>query len=139
MFPVGEATCQTGKRYRRTQTSRSNGMGRSHEQHPRPGQRDRPERCDIRMTTLEDLWYGNINPNETILIQNRQSKHLLSLMGKSRDKLTDTFANQQKELLEKYDDAVNEMHSLIEQSAFQYGFSLGVRLVTESVSTQLTT
>ena len=49
------------------------------------------------MTTLEDLWYGNINPNETILIQNRQFKHLLSLMGKSRDKLTDTFANQQKD------------------------------------------
>lgn len=91
------------------------------------------------MTTLEDLWYGNINPNETILIQNRQSKHLLSLMGKSRDKLTDTFTNQQKELLGKYDDAVNEMHSLTEQSAFQYDFSLGVRLVTESVSTQLTT
>lgn len=91
------------------------------------------------MTTLEDLWYGNINPNETILIQNRQFKHLLSLMGKSRDKLTDTFTNQQKELLEKYDDAVNEMHSLTEQSDFQYGFSLGARLVTESVSTQLTT
>lgn len=91
------------------------------------------------MTTLEDLWYGNINPHETFLIQNRQFKHLLSLMGKSRDKLTDTFTNQQKELLEKYDDAVNEMHSLTEQSAFQYVFSLGVRLVTESISTQLTT
>lgn len=91
------------------------------------------------MTILEDLWYGNINPHETFLIQNRQFKHLLSLMGKGRDKLTDTFTNQQKELLEKYDDAVNEMHSLTEQSAFQYGFSLGARLVTESVSTQLTT
>lgn len=56
------------------------------------------------MTILEDLWYGNINPHETFLIQNRQFKHLLSLMGKSRDKLTDTFANQQKELLENYDD-----------------------------------
>ena len=44
-----------------------------------------------------------------------------------------------KELLEKYDDAVNEIHSLTEQSASQYGFSLGGRLVTESVSTQLAT
>ena len=43
------------------------------------------------MTILEDLWYGNINPHETFLIQNRQFKHLLSLMGKGRDKLTDTF------------------------------------------------
>ena len=91
------------------------------------------------MTILEDLWYGNINPHETFLIQNRQFKHLLSLMGKSRDKLTDTFTDQQKELLEKYNDAVKEMHPLTEQPAFQYGCSLGVQLVTESVSTQLTT
>ena len=91
------------------------------------------------MTILEDLWYGNINPHETFFFFFRQFKHLLSLIGKSRDKLTDTFTNQQKELLEKYDDAVNEIHSLTEQSAFQYGFSLGVRLVTESVSTQLAT
>ncbi|MBR7062375.1 MAG: hypothetical protein IKI42_05015 [Clostridia bacterium] len=91
------------------------------------------------MTILEDLWYGNINPHETFLIQNRQFKHLLSLMGKNRDKLSDTLTDQQKATLANYDDAINEMHSLAEQSAFQYGFSLGVRLMMESVSIQLTT
>ena len=60
-------------------------------------------------------------------------------MGNNRDKLTDTFTDQQKELLKKYDNTINEMHSLTEQAAFQYGFSLGVRLMTESVSIQLTT
>ena len=91
------------------------------------------------MTTLEDLWYGNINPNETILIQNRKFKHLLSLMGKNRDKLTDTLTEQQKEALDKYDEAINEMHSLAEQYAFQYGFSLGARLIVESISPKLPT
>ncbi len=91
------------------------------------------------MTTLEELWYGNINPNETILIQNRKFKHLLSLMGKNRDKLTATFTDQQKELLEKYDDVINEMHSLAEVESFTCAFSLGVRLMMESVSIQLTT
>ena len=91
------------------------------------------------MTTLEDLWYGNIDPHESFLIQNRQFKHLLSLMVKNRDKLTDTFTDKQKELLEKYDNTINEMYSITEQAAFQYGFSLGVRLMTESVSIQLTT
>ena len=91
------------------------------------------------MTALEDLWYGNIAPHESFLIQNRQFRHLLSLMGKNRDKLTDTFTDKQKELLEKYDNTINEMHSITEQAAFQYGFSLGVRLMTESVSIQLTT
>ena len=91
------------------------------------------------MTILEDLWYGNINPHETFLIQNRQFKHLLSLMVKNRDKLSDTLTDQQKATLANYDDAINEMHSLTEQAAFRYGFSLGVRLMTESVSIQLTT
>ena len=90
------------------------------------------------MTVLEDLWYGNINPNEAILQDDKRFKSLLSLMGKNRDKLSDTLTEQQKEILEKYDDTINEMHSLAEQSAFQYGFSLGVRLMIEGVSIQLT-
>ena len=59
-------------------------------------------------------------------------------MEKNRDKLCETLTEQQKEMLKKYDETVNEMHSLIEQSAFQYGFSLGVRLMIEGVSIQLT-
>ena len=86
------------------------------------------------MTVLEDLWYGNVNPHETFLNGNCRFKHLLSLMGKNRDKLSDTLTEQQKKILAKYDDAVNEMHSLAEEAAFQYGFSLGVRLMMESMS-----
>ena len=48
------------------------------------------------------------------------------------------YASHEKETLEKYDAAVNEMHSLAELSAFRYGFSLGVQLMTESRSIQLT-
>ena len=36
------------------------------------------------MTLLEDLWYGNVNPHEAILTENRRYKHLLSLMGRNR-------------------------------------------------------
>ena len=90
------------------------------------------------MTTLQDLWYGNIDPHESFLIQNRQFRHLLSFMGKNRDKLSNTLTEQQKESLAKYDDAVNELHSLAELSAFRYGFSLGIRMMTESVSIDLT-
>jgi hypothetical protein len=91
------------------------------------------------MTLLEDLWYGNITPHETFLIQNRQFKHLLYRMGKNRYKLTDNFTDQQKEMLETYDDTINEMHSLAEEAAFQCGFSLGIRLLMESISIQPTT
>ena len=91
------------------------------------------------MTVLEDLWYGNINPNEAIQQDDKRFKSLLSFMGKNRDKLSDTLTDQQKATLANNDDAINEMHSLTEQAAFRYGFSIGVRLMTESVSIQLTT
>ena len=90
------------------------------------------------MTILEDLWYGNIDPHETVLNDDRRFKNLLALMGKNRDKLSNTLTEQQKESLAKYDDAVNELHSLTELSAFRYGFLLGIRMMTESVSVDLT-
>ena len=91
------------------------------------------------MTVLKDLWYGNIDTHEAILQDDKRFKSLLALMGRNRDKLADTLTEQQKEMLEKYDDTVNEMHSLSEQAAFQYGFSLGVRLVMEGMAIELTT
>ena len=90
------------------------------------------------MTVLEELWYGNIDPYETVPNNDQSFKNLLTLMGRSRDKLSNTLTEQQKEALAKYDDAVNELHSLAELSAFRYGLSLGVRLMMESVSIDLT-
>lgn len=91
------------------------------------------------MTLLEDLWYGNIDPQETFLDQNRYYKKLLSLLGKNRDELNGTLTDKQKEMLEKYEDTANEMHSFSERFAFRYGFSLGVKLMMECVTVQLTT
>ena len=66
------------------------------------------------MTLLEDLWYGNVNPHEAILTDSKRYEHLLSLMGRKRDELNVTLTDKQSETLAKYDDAVNEMHSLAE-------------------------
>ena len=84
------------------------------------------------MTVLEDLWYGNVNPHEAILTYNKKFRSLLALMGKNRDDLSGTLTDQQKETLEKYDETINEMHSIAEVEAFSYGFRLGVRLMIES-------
>ena len=84
------------------------------------------------MTELEDLWYGNVIPHEEILTENKRYKHLLSLMGRNRDELAETLTDKQLETLEKYDEAINEMHSLAEVEAFSYGFRLAVRLMIEA-------
>ena len=84
------------------------------------------------MILLEDLWYGNIDPHEAILTGSKRYKHLLSIMARNRDELNETLIEKQAEILEKYDEAVNEMHSLSEVEAFSYGFRLGVRLMIEA-------
>ena len=85
------------------------------------------------MTVLENLWYGNVNPHEAILTDSKRYKHLLSLMSRNRDELAETLTDKQLETLEKYDEAMNEMHSPAEIEAFSYGFRLGVRLMIEAV------
>ena len=62
----------------------------------------------------------------------KRYKHLLSLMGRNRDELSKTLTDKQTEMLVKYDDAVNEMHSVAEVEAFSFSFRLGVRLMIET-------
>ena len=81
------------------------------------------------MNILEDFWYGNINPQEESKERNREIRDLLTLMGRNRDALSSTLTDEQREVLEKYDDCVNEMYGLIEMAIFSYAFRLGGRLM----------
>jgi len=81
------------------------------------------------MNILEDFWYGNINPQEESKESNRAIKELLNLMGRNRDALSSTLTEEQREVLEKYDDCVNEMYGLIEVAIFSYAFRLGGRFM----------
>ena len=81
------------------------------------------------MNILEDFWYGNINPQEESKEHNREIRDLLTLMGRNRDTLSSTLTDEQREVLEKYDDCVNEMYGLIEAAVFAYAFRLGGKLM----------
>ena len=83
---------------------------------------------------IEDLWYGNIDPQVQRVEGNKEIKNLLNLMGKNRDDLSITLTDKQNEILEKYDDCVNEMYCIIERETFAYGFRLGGRLMCETLS-----
>jgi len=86
------------------------------------------------MNILEELWYGNINPQEHSKENKREIKELLSLMGRNRNRLQDTLTEEQRETLEKYDDCVNEMYCLIEAEIFAYAFRLGGRLMLATLT-----
>ena len=81
---------------------------------------------------LEDLWYGNTIPMADSGWKNEQAKKLSILMSKYREEVVDSLSDTQKELLMKYDDAVNEMYAEIEKDAFMYGFRLASRIVSDT-------
>ena len=83
------------------------------------------------MTVLEDLWHGNIRPVETFVDGNMEYKGLLRLVSKNREVLERELSPKELELLEKYNLSVNEMNSISETAAFQYGFSLATRMMLE--------
>lgn len=84
------------------------------------------------MTTLENLWYGNIRPVEEFVDGNTEYKTLLRLVRKNREYLEATLSPEQTELFEKYCTAVNEIGSVSEAAAFKYGFALAIMLLTEA-------
>ena len=78
---------------------------------------------------LEEFWYGNIDPMEQSTGKNQAVKELLKLMGRNRDQLHESMTAEQRETLEKYDDCINEMHSIMELEIFSYAFRLGGRIM----------
>ena len=82
-------------------------------------------------TLLEELWYGNVYPQEQSTEHNSEIKELISLMGKNREILSSALTAEQNLTLEKYDNCLNEMNSIIEKEVFAYGFRLGGWLMLE--------
>ena len=88
--------------------------------------------AEVLMKILDELWYGNISPFEQCTRSDKHLKELLPLMARNRDELGASLTDKQKEALEKFEECMNEMHSITEHDAFSYGFRLGVRLMAEA-------
>ena len=84
------------------------------------------------MDIIRELWYGNVAPFEQCTRGDKQMKELLSLTARNRDELGEGLTEKQKETLEKFEEALNEMHSIAERDAFSYGLRLGLRLMAEA-------
>ena len=84
------------------------------------------------MKLLDELWYGNIEPYEEYKKGDKRLKELLPLIARNRSELKETLTDKQKEILEKFEDCTNEMHSVTERDAFSCGFRLGVRLMADA-------
>ena len=91
------------------------------------------------MDIIKELWYGNVAPFEQCTRGDKQMKELLSLMARNHDELDEGLTEKQKETLEKFEEALNEMHSIAERDAFSYGLRLGIPWTLENASSPLRT
>ena len=84
------------------------------------------------MKITDELWYGNISPFEQCTLGDKRLKELLKLVARNREELDGTLTDKQRETLEKFEENMNEMHSITERDAFSYGFRLGAHLMAET-------
>ena len=80
---------------------------------------------------LEELFYGNLCPNTDCRSQDKETKQLMGYIADHHDNLRSTLNEQQKELLEKFDDCYNELVDINEREIFAYAFRLGMRITIE--------
>lgn len=86
------------------------------------------------MNTLEDLYYGNIVPNEKCAKLDDEVKELLKLLNRNEEKLVATLTEVQKETFEKYKDCNREISEISERETFLNGFRLGARIIIDVVN-----
>jgi len=84
------------------------------------------------MTTLENLYNGNINPSDLDELKcNHEYSRALNRVCAARQKLTDSLSAEQRELLERYITNADELSVITDKAIFKSGFSLAVNIMTE--------
>lgn len=87
------------------------------------------------MTTLENLYYGNIDPANKYIKRESEYSKLINLSVRNEEKLVPTLSKEQKIIFEKYKDCINEMTNIAEKEAFIQGLKLGIKITAESFLT----
>ena len=86
---------------------------------------------------LEELFYGNICPNTDCRSHDKETKQLMGYIADHHDNLLSVLNEQQKEILEKFDDCYNELTEINEREIFSYAFKLGMRIAIEVLTSNV--
>ena len=81
---------------------------------------------------IAEMFYGNITPSERSYRKTGEYAHILQLVTRNEEELTQTLAEAQRETFEKFKDSTSEISSMTEVTAFTLGFKLGLRLTAEA-------
>lgn len=80
---------------------------------------------------IEELYYGNIRPNEKKFIRNTQYSKALETMSKIENETLNRLSDNDKKLLNNMVNASDEFSACTSVEHFKMGFALGVRLMID--------
>ena len=83
---------------------------------------------------LQELWHGNINPQEDSRNNSPEMKELMEYMARHHEDLLKTMTDEQKEIFEKFEDCWGEYATYAEETIFEYAFKLGMQIAIETLS-----
>ena len=83
---------------------------------------------------INELWHGNIIPQEDSRTNSKEMKELLGYMSRHHEDLEKSFTDEQKETFEKFHDCWSEYMSLAEAAIFEYAFKLGMQIAIETLT-----
>lgn len=83
------------------------------------------------MTTLEDLYYGNISPHEKYIKCGTKVDKLVKRICENEEELNSGLTKKQKEIFDKFKDCTSELSCITEREAFSSGFILATRIMVE--------
>ena len=82
---------------------------------------------------IKELWHGNIVPEDNCRGRSPEMKQLMEYMARHHSDLLKSMTDEQKVILEKFDDCWNEYSSKAQKAIFSYAFKLGARLTLETL------
>ena len=83
------------------------------------------------MQILEDLYLGDIRPNERFFKRNSQYAKALDEVVKVGDTLTASLNEDEKKLFEDFMDAQREVNVLTDCETFCFAFKLGAKIMMD--------
>lgn len=88
------------------------------------------------MSVLEDLWYGNIAPWEREIKRSSDYADALERIVQLEADLHARLNDEEKEILERFVNCTNEMCCISEREMFVHGFTLGIKLIIEVMTSE---
>ena len=86
----------------------------------------------VQKKIIQQLYYGNISPDEQSIIAGFEYAKANSLAIKLYYQLKEKLNNEEAQLLDKLTDANTELNGIYAMEKFCNGFRLGIRIASES-------